>query len=129
MYGVPQAIPVTVSPQASESHISGTISLDVDPSLDGHTTPTYAAFDTLSVRRKDQKGQTRVKCLMIGYQDGFQIWDVSDPDNIHELCSIRDEDQFANVTTIHSLVAPRKDRGVGKNSDPYEGQRPLIAIV
>jgi hypothetical protein len=153
MYGVPQAIPVTVSPQASESHISGTISRDVDPSLDGHTTPTYAAFDTLSVRRKDQKGQTRyatpflgsakrilsklltsfhcarVKCLMIGYQDGFQIWDVSNPDNIHELCSIRDEDQFANVTTIHSLVAPRKDRGVGKDSDPYEGQRPLIAIV
>jgi hypothetical protein len=67
--------------------------------------------------------------LTIGYHDGFQIWDVSHPDNIHELCSIRDEDLFANVTAIHSLVTPRKDKYHGKESDNFEKQRPLVAIV
>jgi hypothetical protein len=152
MYGVPHpAAPPSMSPE-SEPHVNAVLSPDMDASLDAHSAPTYASFDTLNVRRKDQKGQTRyrtknnpvglpsqkyiliiilcrIKCLMIGYHDGFQIWDVSNPDNIHELCSVRDEDNFADVTAIHSLATPRKDRSAGKDWDPYEKQRPLIAIV
>lgn len=73
----------------------------------------------------------RLKCLMVGYHDGFQIWDVSNPDNIHELCSIRDDKQFSNVTTIHNLVNPRHDKNHshGKLDDVFEKHRPLIAIV
>jgi len=29
-------------------------------------------------------------CLLLGYHDGFQIWDITHPDNVHEIVSIRD---------------------------------------
>jgi hypothetical protein len=38
--------------------------------------------------------------LMLGYPDGFQIWDVSSVDNIHELVSIKDEKELGEVTYI-----------------------------
>jgi hypothetical protein len=86
----------------------------------------YGLFDPMSINHVSH----RLKCLMIGYSDGFQVWDVSNPDNIHELCSIRDEKQFANVTTIQSLVNPRHDKSHGHDKeDVYEKLRPLIAIV
>ncbi|KAJ1567205.1 hypothetical protein HK405_006784, partial [Cladochytrium tenue] len=29
-------------------------------------------------------------CLLLGYSDGFQIWDVTDTDDVREVCSVRD---------------------------------------
>lgn len=57
-------------------------------------TVTFAAFDTLD--------QTK-SCLMIGYQDGFQVWDITSPDNVHEICSIRDKETLGAVSCIHLL--------------------------
>ncbi|KAG2183400.1 hypothetical protein INT43_006406 [Umbelopsis isabellina] len=126
MYGVPQQITAPMSSEVAESAAS-----EMDNSFKSYTTPTFAAFDSLTCKKKDQKGQSRLKCLMVGYHDGFQIWDVNNPDNIHELCSIRDEKQFANVTTIHNLVNPRHDKNHshGRLDDVFEKHRPLIAIV
>jgi hypothetical protein len=55
----------------------------------------------------------------MGYNDGFQIWDVTDPDNVHELCSVRDKDRFGSVTYIHCL----------SKTDEEENAGPLLAIV
>ncbi|KAG2175203.1 hypothetical protein INT44_007691 [Umbelopsis vinacea] len=129
VYGVPQSLPSTLTSEPSEQQLSGAHSSEPDTSTEVFSSPTFAAFDTMNVRRKDQKGLGSIKCLAVGYHDGFQIWDVSHPDNIHELCSIRDEDLFANVTAIHSLVTPRKDKYHGKELDKFEKQRPLVAIV
>jgi hypothetical protein len=41
---------------------------------------------------------------MLGYPDGFQIWDVSSVENIHELISIRDEETFGEVTYIKVCI-------------------------
>ncbi|KAJ1564884.1 hypothetical protein HK405_013711, partial [Cladochytrium tenue] len=29
-------------------------------------------------------------CLMLGYSDGFQVWDATDTDDVREVCSVRD---------------------------------------
>jgi hypothetical protein len=44
---------------SSEPHISGALPSDADTSTDALSTPTFAAFDTLNVRKKDQKGPAR----------------------------------------------------------------------
>jgi hypothetical protein len=33
----------------------------------------------------------------LGYPDGFQIWDISNMDNVHELISIRDDENIGEV--------------------------------
>ncbi|KAI8058653.1 uncharacterized protein B0P05DRAFT_559344 [Gilbertella persicaria] len=57
---------------------------------------TFGAFETLD---------PSISCLLLGYHDGFQIWDVTNPDNVHEICSIRDKDTFGTVSFMH-LVQP-----------------------
>ncbi|KAI8886992.1 hypothetical protein K501DRAFT_213041 [Backusella circina FSU 941] len=60
-------------------------------------TITFATFSKLNIQ-----SDTR-NCLLLGYQDGFQVWDISNPDNIHELCSLRNKEMFGIVTFIHYL--------------------------
>lgn len=40
-------------------------------------------------------------CLFLGYRDGFQIWDLTNSDNIEELISIRRD--FGTVMAIEVL--------------------------
>jgi len=37
-------------------------------------------------------------CLFIGYKKGFQIWNISDSENIYEICSV-----FDNVDEIKAI--------------------------
>ncbi|KAG0166346.1 hypothetical protein DFQ30_007310 [Apophysomyces sp. BC1015] len=67
----------------------------------------------------------RRSCLLLGYLDGFQVWDVTDPDNVHEICSVRDEDTFGTVTHLHVLAHPHTN----DREDRYSDQRPLLAVV
>lgn len=73
-------------------------------------TVTFAAFDKLEYR-----DSTSISCLLLGYGDGFQLWDITNPDNVHELCSIRDKELFGTVSYIHIVK--------------QEDEKPLLAVV
>lgn len=60
-------------------------------------------------------------CLLLGYHDGFQIWDITNPDNIHEICSIRDEESFGTVSFMHIINSPYQQ--------DTQDKHPLLAIV
>ncbi|ORY07595.1 hypothetical protein K493DRAFT_332676 [Basidiobolus meristosporus CBS 931.73] len=63
-------------------------------------------------------------CLMLGYEDGFQIWDIMNINDIKEIFSyIQDKLQ---VTCIKPLPEPRFRRNV---LDEFKGYRTLIAVV
>ncbi|KAL1919174.1 uncharacterized protein VTP21DRAFT_2556 [Calcarisporiella thermophila] len=72
-------------------------------------------------------------CLLLGYNDGFQVWDASDPNNIHELVSVRDQ-QLGPVTWIGEMP-----EGVGSGLDDVEWEMgdsknckvisPLLALI
>lgn len=68
----------------------------------------------------------RRSCLLLGYTDGFQVWDVSNPDNIHEICSVRDEELYHNVSYLHILSRPHLP--VDRDNDIWK-QYPLLAVV
>lgn len=59
--------------------------------------------------------------LLMGYQDGFQLWDVTHIDNIREACSVRDQ-ELGKVKFMHILCHPEID-------DPLSKERPLLALV
>jgi hypothetical protein len=44
-----------------------------------------------------------VSCLLLGYHDGFQLWDITNPDNVHEIYSVRDKELFGTVSFMHIL--------------------------
>jgi hypothetical protein len=82
-----------------------------DTTEEGMDIIAFASFDKLEYR-KDK----HLSCLLLGYHDGFQLWDITNPDNVHELCSIRDKELFGTVSFIH--IVKNKDR-----------RGPLLAIV
>lgn len=67
--------------------------------MEGFDTITYASFDKLEYK------DNNLSCLILGYHDGFQLWNISNPDNVHELSSIRDKDLFGTVSFIHIVKA------------------------
>lgn len=67
--------------------------------MEGFDTITYASFDKLDYK------DNSLSCLLLGYHDGFQLWDITNPDNVHELCSIRDKEKFGTVSLIHIVKA------------------------
>lgn len=71
--------------------------IDEDRDMD---TITFASFDKLN---------KSISCLLLGYQDGFQLWDITSPDNVHEVCSIRDKETFGTVSCIHLLNQTSQD--------------------
>lgn len=60
--------------------------------------------------------------LLMGYEDGFQLWDVTNLDNIHEACSVR-QSQLGKVKFMHILWHPEID------DDQFSKERPLLALV
>ncbi|KAI8890122.1 hypothetical protein K501DRAFT_320098 [Backusella circina FSU 941] len=98
-YYAPPPLPVEESEQESEEDEADNV--------------LFSAFDTLHLRHDKRN------CLLMGYNDGFQIWDVTNPDNVHELCSVRDKERFGSVTYIHCLC----------KTDEEEYPGPLLAIV
>ncbi|CAG8542159.1 26_t:CDS:10 [Dentiscutata heterogama] len=88
----------------------------------------YAAFDEIITSASNTHNcEKNQSVLLLGYPDGFQIWNVSDIDNIHELMSIRDEENIGQVTCIKSICNPRNS---SKNlRDKFADVRPLICLV
>ncbi|RIB09119.1 hypothetical protein C2G38_2109403 [Gigaspora rosea] len=88
----------------------------------------YAAFDEIITSASNTHNcEKNQSVLQLGYPDGFQIWNVSDIDNIHELMSIRDEEDIGQVTCIKSICNPHN---LPKNlRDKFADVRPLICLV
>ncbi|KAI9256468.1 hypothetical protein BDA99DRAFT_516465 [Phascolomyces articulosus] len=80
---------------------------------------TYSAFQKLD-------GDASSLCLLLGYADGFQVWNIANPDNIHEICSIRDEETYGVVSYLHVLANPSIN---DTEEDPFSNDRPLLAVV
>ncbi|KAG0210436.1 hypothetical protein BGX28_009345, partial [Mortierella sp. GBA30] len=83
----------------------------------------FSAFDWIESGAVGKNKIQRRFCLLLGYADGFQIWDITHPDNIHEIASVRNAE--SEVSFIKVLPSPRAS---GK-SDLFEQHRPLMAVV
>ncbi|KAF9203977.1 hypothetical protein BGZ49_005838 [Haplosporangium sp. Z 27] len=83
----------------------------------------FSAFDWIDSGNSTKIRTSRRFCLLLGYADGFQIWDITHPDNIHEITSIRKVD--SEVSFIKVLPSPRVPPG---KVDQFEQHRPLVAI-
>lgn len=95
--------------QQQHQRMMDTTSLDnEEEDTDDLDTITFSAFEKLEYREKT------ISCLLLGYHDGFQIWDITNPDNVHEIFSIRDKDTLSTVSHIHIL---------------NNQQEPVLAIV
>ncbi|KAI8997738.1 hypothetical protein BDB01DRAFT_772246 [Pilobolus umbonatus] len=103
---------------SSSSSINDAI--DNEEEIDDCDTITFSSFERIESR------DTRLSCLLIGYLDGFQIWDITSPDNVHEICSLRDKDTYGTVTFLHILNTVHKDND---EQDEFREQRPLLMII
>ncbi|KAI9307453.1 hypothetical protein BJ944DRAFT_176517 [Cunninghamella echinulata] len=90
-----------------------------DEDNDSTETITFASFE------KFDSHLGKVSCLLLGYEQGFQLWNVSQPDNVHELASIR-LDNIGIVTKLHVLSTPALSPS---KQDQYKDKRPLLAII
>ncbi|KAF9354800.1 hypothetical protein BGX26_007347 [Mortierella sp. AD094] len=84
----------------------------------------FSAFDWIDSGSSSKNKTSRRFCLLLGYADGFQIWDITHPDNIHEITSIRKTE--SEVSFVKVLPAPRVPPG---KVDQFEQYRPLVAII
>ncbi|KAG0264146.1 hypothetical protein BG011_007414 [Mortierella polycephala] len=84
----------------------------------------FSAFDWIESGNNAKNRAPRRFCLLLGYADGFQIWDITHPDNIHEIFSLRTADN--EVSFIKVLPSPRVPSG---KVDQFEQHRPLVAVI
>lgn len=79
----------------------------------------WSSFDKLELG----SGEIR-QVLLLTYANGFQVWDVQDASNVHELVSRRDGPvAFLRLQPKPILQEPM-DEGVN-----FEGARPLLLVV
>ncbi|KAJ3015630.1 hypothetical protein HKX48_004454 [Thoreauomyces humboldtii] len=69
-------------------------------------------------------GHRRRLCLFLGYLRGFQVWDVTDPDNVQEVVSLR-----RALGQAHSIEPVPNPVGQYRLEDHLKEYRPLLAIV
>ncbi|KAF9546007.1 Breast carcinoma amplified sequence 3 [Mortierella hygrophila] len=84
----------------------------------------FSAFDWIDAGPMAKNRTSRRFCLLLGYADGMQIWDITHPDNIHEIFSARDPDN--EVSLLKVLPSPRVPSG---KFDLFEQYRPLLAVI
>ncbi|KAI8925181.1 hypothetical protein BC831DRAFT_512707 [Entophlyctis helioformis] len=65
--------------------------------------------------------------LLLGYDHGLQVWDVSDHDLATELLSLRAG--RGRVAAMQVAPTPPRSLGHGGASDPFKAQRPLISFL
>ncbi|KAI7855922.1 hypothetical protein BDC45DRAFT_567880 [Circinella umbellata] len=85
---------------------------------------TFAAFQ--NVHRSLLSSPSLL--LLLGYRNGFQVWDVTSPENVHETCSLRDQ-TIGDVHGMHILEDPNIDDNNCNLVDLYAEVRPLLAII
>ncbi|ORX99647.1 hypothetical protein K493DRAFT_406171 [Basidiobolus meristosporus CBS 931.73] len=87
---------------------------------------TYASFQWISgyFEYEEVEHYQKKLCLLLGYNDGFQIWDLTDRDNIYEIISFRDE---LETICIKAMPDPRVSDEA--KADKFQEHRALIAYV
>ncbi|ORZ18750.1 hypothetical protein BCR42DRAFT_449894 [Absidia repens] len=81
---------------------------------------TFAKFDKI-----DTMTSGILSCLLLGYEHGFQLWNISQPENIHEVASVRN-DTLGTVIKMHILSTPTSS---SFQHDAYSHLRPLLAMI
>eukprot|EP01119_Soliformovum_irregulare_P018503 TRINITY_DN5696_c0_g1_i6.p1 TRINITY_DN5696_c0_g1~~TRINITY_DN5696_c0_g1_i6.p1 ORF type:complete len:661 (-),score=173.81 TRINITY_DN5696_c0_g1_i6:376-2358(-) len=76
-----------------------------------------ASFDSIEI------GNELHQCLLLTYTNGWQIWDLHDPDNVHEVISRREKE--GPIKCIKALPQPYSE----KPGDHFHGRRPVIAVT
>ncbi|KAI8823071.1 uncharacterized protein EV422DRAFT_523244 [Fimicolochytrium jonesii] len=100
---------------------------DVNPSDFEQETVLTAAFCWVDweIPGVVQKlGRKRRLCLLLGYPAGFQIWDVSDTDNVQEVASFRGI--YRDVGWIQAVPDPLTRESA---QDKFKASRPLVALI
>eukprot|EP01118_Nematostelium_gracile_P016781 TRINITY_DN7034_c0_g1_i1.p1 TRINITY_DN7034_c0_g1~~TRINITY_DN7034_c0_g1_i1.p1 ORF type:complete len:426 (+),score=73.63 TRINITY_DN7034_c0_g1_i1:87-1280(+) len=80
-------------------------------------TITWTAFDSYET----DSGESR-QCLILAYTNGFQIWDIENTQNIHEIISKRD----GAIKSLKFLPKPINEE---REQDPLYRKRPILAVA
>ncbi|OVA11168.1 WD40 repeat [Macleaya cordata] len=99
---------------AGASVASSIVDRDGDASCDQ---VLWAGFDKLEC-----EGDNIRQVLLLGYQSGFQVWDVEEADNVRELASRHD----GPVSFLQMQPKPIASK---KSADKFEDFRPLLVVV
>ncbi|XP_021892890.1 autophagy-related protein 18f isoform X1 [Carica papaya] len=81
-----------------------------------HDQVLWAGFDKLEV-----EGDITRRVLLLGYRSGFQVWDVEEADNVHDLVSKHD----GPVSFMQILPKPGPSK---RSGDKFAGSRPLLVV-
>ncbi|CAN1325828.1 Autophagy-related protein 18f [Linum perenne] len=76
----------------------------------------WAGFDKL-----ETEGNIVRQVLLLGYCSGFQVWDVEEADNVHDLVSRQD----GPVASLQMLPKPIPSKSGG---DKFANSRPLVVV-
>ncbi|CAN1811997.1 Autophagy-related protein 18f [Linum perenne] len=76
----------------------------------------WAGFDKL-----ETEGNIVRHVLLLGYRSGFQVWDVEEADNVHDLVSRQD----GPVASLQMLPKPIPSKSGG---DKFANSRPLVVV-
>ncbi|OVA10916.1 WD40 repeat [Macleaya cordata] len=77
----------------------------------------WAGFDKL-----EYEGDSVRQVLLLGYRTGFQVWDVEEADDVHELVSRHD----GPVSSLQVLQKPLASK---KSEDKFLDVRPLLVVA
>jgi hypothetical protein len=77
---------------------------------------TWASFDYIPL------GNRRHQILILSYVNGFQVWDIQDPLNVHEILSKRE----GPIKCVKVLPHPLKTE---TENHPFYNKRPLLAVA
>ncbi|RDX72115.1 Autophagy-related protein 18f, partial [Mucuna pruriens] len=88
------------------------------PVLDNtdHDQVIWAGFDTL-----EGQGEVARKVLLLGYSSGFQVWDVDDSSNVHDLV-YRQDNPVSFMQMVPSPIVTKR------LEDKFADRRPLLAV-
>ncbi|XP_050367273.1 autophagy-related protein 18f [Argentina anserina] len=76
----------------------------------------WAGFDKL-----EGEGNVCRKVLLLGYRSGFQVWDVEEADNVHDLISTHD----GPISFMQMLPKPIASK---RSDDKFAESRPLLVV-
>ncbi|KAK7262650.1 hypothetical protein RJT34_30225 [Clitoria ternatea] len=103
----------TVARSAAASVASSILDRDDDTDRDQ---VIWAGFDTL-----EGQGDVTRKLLLLGYLSGFQVWDVDDSNNVHDLVSRHD----GPVSFMQMVPSPIVSK---RPEDKFADRRPLLVV-
>ncbi|KAJ3124728.1 hypothetical protein HK101_006074, partial [Irineochytrium annulatum] len=66
-------------------------------------------------------------CLMLGYDNGFQVWNVTNPENIREVVSVREE--AGPITACEAIPYQHASSTEYKRTEEVQAAHPLMALA